>query len=45
LKLLTRNVFETALNEEMTEHLGHEKDRAEPDGESTSVRVGTRPKR
>jgi putative transposase len=25
LKLFTKNVLETALNEEMTEHLGHEK--------------------
>src|SRR4051812_37899032 len=29
LKLFTKNVLETALNEEMTEHLGHEKNRAE----------------
>jgi len=27
LKQFTRNVLETALNEEMTEHLGHEKNR------------------
>jgi hypothetical protein len=32
LKLFTKNVLETALNEEMTEHLGHEKTR----------RIGTR---
>ncbi|MFD2422656.1 IS256 family transposase [Amycolatopsis pigmentata] len=44
LKLFTRNVLETALNEEMTEHLGHEKNQAEPDRESTNVRNGTRPK-
>jgi transposase-like protein len=44
LKQFTKNVLETALNEEMTEHLGHEKNRA-PDGrESSNVRNGTRPK-
>jgi putative transposase len=45
LKLFTRNVLETALNEEMTEHLGHEKNHADPDRESTNVRNGTRPKK
>ncbi|MFI6032564.1 IS256 family transposase, partial [Amycolatopsis magusensis] len=44
LKLFTKNVLETALNEEMTEHLGHEKNRAEADRASTNVRNGTRPK-
>lgn len=44
LKLFTKNVLETALNEEMTEHLGHEKHRAEPDRESTNVRNGSRGK-
>jgi putative transposase len=44
LKLFTKNVLETALNEEMTEHLGHEKNRAEEGRESTNVRNGTRPK-
>ncbi|EMD22960.1 Mobile element protein [Amycolatopsis azurea DSM 43854] len=44
LKLFTKNVLETALNEEMTEHLGHEKHQAEPDRDSTNVRNGTRPK-
>jgi putative transposase len=44
LKLFTRNVLETALNEEMTEHLGHERNRAEAGRESTNVRNGTRPK-
>src|SRR3954453_4962860 len=44
LKLFTKNVLETALNEEMTEHLGHEKNQADPDRESTNVRNGTRPK-
>jgi putative transposase len=44
LKQFTKNVLETALNEEMTEHLGHEKNRA-PDGrESANVRNGSRPK-
>src|ERR687890_792335 len=44
LKLFTKNVLETALNEEMTEHLGHEKHRAEPGRESTNVRNGARSK-
>src|SRR3954467_11830860 len=44
LKLFTKNVLETALNEEMTEHLGHEKNQAEEGRESTNVRNGTRPK-
>jgi putative transposase len=44
LKLFTKNVVEAALNEEMTSHLGHQKNRAEPGRESTNVRNGTRPK-
>src|SRR3954471_19938074 len=44
LKLFTRNVLETALNEEMTEHLGHEKNLADPGRESTNVRNGRRGK-
>ena len=44
LKQFTKSVLETALNEEMTEHLGHDKNRAEPDRESSNVRNGTRPK-
>lgn len=44
LKLFTKNVLETALNEEMTEHLGHEKNQAEPGRESANVRNGTRSK-
>src|ERR1700754_4436176 len=44
LKLFTKNVLETALNEEMTEHLGHEKNQADPGRGSTNVRNGTRPK-
>ena len=41
LKLFTKNVLETALNEEMTEHLGHEKNQADPARESTNVRNGS----
>lgn len=44
LKQFTKNVLETALNEEMTEHLGHEKHRAPGDRDSSNVRNGTRPK-
>jgi putative transposase len=44
LKLFTKNVLETALNEEKTEHLGHEKNRTETGRESTNVRNGTRSK-
>ncbi|WP_434219660.1 IS256 family transposase [Amycolatopsis nalaikhensis] len=44
LKLFTKNVLETALNEEMTEHLGHEKHRAERGRDSTNVRNGARKK-
>ena len=44
LKQFTKNVLETALNEEMTEHLGHEKNRVDDGRESTNVRNGTRPK-
>src|SRR3954462_9348581 len=44
LKLFTKNVLETALNEEMTEHLGHEKNQAEEGRESTNVRNGARSK-
>ena len=32
LKQFTKTVLETALNNEMTEHLGHEKHRAQPSG-------------
>ncbi len=41
LKQLTKTVLETALNEELTEHLGHEK-HGQP--ESGNVRNGIRPK-
>ncbi len=44
LKQFTKNVLETALNEEMTEHLGHEKNHADPGRDSANVRNGTRPK-
>jgi putative transposase len=44
LKLFTKNVLETALGEEMSEHLGHEKNRAEVGRESRNVRNGTRSK-
>src|SRR5215210_7208803 len=44
LKLFTKNVLETALNEELTEHLGHEKNQAEAGRESTNVRNGSRSK-
>jgi hypothetical protein len=38
LKQFTKTVLETALNEEMTEHLGHDKNQAKPDRESTNIR-------
>jgi putative transposase len=44
LKLFTKNVVETALHEEMTEHLGHEKNSAERGRESANVRNGSRSK-
>jgi transposase-like protein len=44
LKQFTKSVLEAALNEEMTEHLGHEKHRAPDERDSTNVRNGTRPK-
>jgi putative transposase len=44
LKLFTKNVLETALNEEMTEHLGHQKNQAEQNRESVNVRNGSRSK-
>ena len=44
LKLFTKNVLEAALNEELTEHLGHEKHRDVEDREGTNVRNGTRSK-
>ena len=44
LKLFTKSVLETALNEEMTEHLGYGKNGAGPDRESANIRNGFRPK-
>ena len=44
LKQFTKTVLETALNEEMTEHLGHEEHQAEPGRDSANVRNGSRPK-
>src|SRR4051794_17979210 len=44
LKQFTKNVLETALDEEMTEHLGHEKNRVPEGRGSANVRNGTRPK-
>src|ERR1051326_2659507 len=41
LKLFTKNVLETALNEEMTAHLGYEKNRAEPGRETSNIRNGS----
>src|SRR5580693_9434574 len=43
LKQLTKTVLETALNQELTEHLGHEK-HASPEPGSGNVRNGTRSK-
>ncbi|RBM14088.1 IS256 family transposase [Prauserella sp. PE36] len=44
LKLFTKNVLEAALNEEMTEHLGHAKNRADSNRDSANVRNGARGK-
>lgn len=44
LKLFTKNVLETALNEEMTEHVGHAKNQPDPERDSSNIRNGTRPK-
>ena len=43
LKELTKTVLETALNQEMTDHLGHGK-HSPPGNEAGNVRNGTRPK-
>ena len=40
----TKTFLETALNEEMTEHIGHEKNRAPDERDESNVRNGTRPK-
>ncbi len=44
LKQFTKTVLETALNEEMTEHLGYEPNQAPAERDSLNVRNGTRPK-
>jgi len=44
LKAITATVLGTALEEEMTEHLGHEKHHAPPGGTSGNIRNGTRAK-
>jgi transposase-like protein len=47
LKMITKTVLESALEEEMTEHLGHEKNRPPAGGEAPDVgniRNGHRPK-
>jgi putative transposase len=44
LRQLTKTVLETALNEEMTEHLGHEKHGQPVDGGSGNIRNGIRAK-
>ena len=44
LKQFTKSVLETALNEEMTGHLGHEKNRVPQGRDWTNVRNGSRPK-
>lgn len=44
LKQFRKSVLETALNEEMTEHLGHEKNRVPAGRDWTNVRNGSRPK-
>jgi putative transposase len=43
LKSITATVLEAALEEEMTEHLGHAKHHA-PEGGAVNIRNGTRPK-
>lgn len=40
LELFTKNVLETALNEEMTEHLGHAKNQADPSGTPRTCGTG-----
>lgn len=44
LKQFTKTVLESALNEEMTEHLGYDKNQAPEDRETSNVRNGTRSK-
>ena len=44
LNQFTKSVLETALNEELTEHLGHEKHQAPSDRDGGNIRNGTRSK-
>jgi putative transposase len=44
LKVFTKNVLETALAEELTEHLGYEKNGAESGRDTSNIRNGTRSK-
>lgn len=44
LELFTKNVLETALNEELTEHLGHEKKRAVPIARAGTCVTGLGPR-
>src|ERR1700749_1728300 len=44
LRQLTKTVLETALNQEMSEHLGHEKNSRVSGNEAGNVRNGTRAK-
>jgi putative transposase len=44
LKMITATVLQAALEEEMTEHLGHEKHHPTAAGEDGNIRNGTRPK-
>ena len=44
LERFAKNILETALNEKMTEHLGHQKNRVAQSRESSNVRNGTGPK-
>lgn len=44
LKQFTKTVLETALNEEMTEHLGHAQNWAPAERATCNVRNGIRPK-
>ena len=45
LKLFTKKILETALNEEITEHLGHEKNRPEPGARLRMCAAAPTPKR
>lgn len=45
LKQFTTSVLETALNEELTEHLAHEKHQAPSDRDGGNIRKGPGPRR